>query len=434
LSHQGFYGKLTGKSPLQDRIKSGLDPALAGDARWQLIQRVVSSKTFASSRPLQDFLLFVAERTLLGRLDEIKEQTIGSNVLRPSSNFDPATDNIVRVRARQLRLRLEQFFQSEGGSEPLFISIPRGGYIPVFEPRVATSHRILRGPEASHRRRVLRSWLPWSITAALAVVCVLLWVAPDRWRGNASTELPSESRRFWSQILTRNETTQVILSDPSFGLWQQLTNKDPHLQGYLRLQGRYGDAPADASLMTLLTSNQVSLSAAHFLTSVVPISEVLHARMNVRPAWQTDVTDFKAGNVILMGGRRSNPWIELFEKHLHNVEVYPAGGRSHYERRPNDLVRLKIPDNAEAQSYAVIALLPNITSTGKVLLIEGLTMEGTDGAIEFLARPPSCALLVRRLISELGSVDRPFEALLQLTPVSGGSANVRLIGLWSPLP
>jgi hypothetical protein len=60
------------------------------------------------------------------------------------------------------------------------------------------------------------------------------------------------------------------------------------------------------------------------------------------------------------------------------------------------LVRLKIPDNAEAQSYAVIALLPNITSSGKILLIEGLTMEGTDGAIEFLARPPSCAQLERR--------------------------------------
>ncbi len=378
--------------------------------------------------------MYVAERTLLGRLDEIKEQTIGSNVLRPSSNFDPATDNIVRVRARQLRLKLEQFFQSEGESEPLLVIIPRGGYVPVFQPRVSIAPQISEGPEVSQGRRVLRSWLPWSISAVLAVVCIFLWVAPDRWRGNASTKLSSESRQFWSQILTRNETTQVILSDPSFGLWQQLTNKDPHLQGYLRLQGRYGDPPADASLMTLLTSNQVSLSAAHFLTSVVPISEVLHARLKVRPAWQVDVTDFKAGNVILMGGRRSNPWTELFEKHLHNVEVFPVGGRSHYERRPDDAPRVKMPDSAEAQSYAVIALLPNIASTGKVLLIEGLTMEGTDGAIEFLARPQSCAVLVHRVISEFGSMDRPFEALLQLTPVSGGSANVRLIGLWPPLP
>jgi hypothetical protein len=419
---------------LQDLAKSGFDPVLAGDARWQLIQRVVSSKTFSTSRPLQDFLLYVAERTLLGRLDEIKEQTIGSNVLRPSSHFDPATDNIVRVRARQLRLKLEQFFQSEGGSEPLLVVIPRGGYVPVFQLRVAITAQISEGPEASNTRRVLRSWLPWSISTALAVVCILLWIAPERWRGNASTKLSSESRQFWSQILTRNETTQVILSDPSFGLWQQLTNKDPHLQGYLRLQGRYGDPPADASLMTLLTSNQVSLSAAHFLTSVVPISEVLQARLKVRPAWQVDVADFKAGNVILMGGRRSNPWTELFEKHLHNIEVFPVGGRSHYDRRPDDVARVNMPENAEAQSYAVIALLPNIASTGKVLLIEGLTMEGTDGAIEFLARPQSCAVLVHRLISELGSVDRPFEALLQLTPVSGGSANVRLIGLWPPLP
>jgi hypothetical protein len=419
---------------LYDRIKSGFDPALTGDARWQLTQRVVSSATFASSPPLQDFLLFVTERALLGRLDEIKEQTIGSNVLRPSSNFDPATDNIVRVRARQLRLKLEQFFKSEGKSEPLLILIPRGGYVPVFEPRISISPQVPTGPEAWYRGKIFRAWLPWSLSAILAVVCVLLWVAPDRWTRNARVVLPPESRRFWSQILTKNETTQVILSDPSFGVWQQLTNKDPHLQGYLRLQGRYGDVPADASLMSLLTSNQISLSAAHFLTSVVPISEVLRARLKVRPAWQIDVTDFKAGNVILMGGRRSNPWTELFEKHLHNIEVYPVGGRARYERRPGDVPPRKTLNNAETQSYAVIALLPNITYTGKVLLIEGLTMEGTDAAIEFLVRPQSCAVLVDRIVSELGSVERPFEALLQLTPVSGGAANVQLIGLWPPLP
>jgi hypothetical protein len=83
-------------------------------------------------------------------------------------------------------------------------------------------------------------------------------------------------------------------------------------------------------------------------------------------------------------------------------------------------------------SYAVIALLPNLANTGKVLFIEGLTMEGTDAASEFLLNPQSCELLVGRIRAELGSL-KPFEALLQLTPVSGGSANVRLIRLHAPL-
>jgi hypothetical protein len=248
------------------------------------------------------------------------------------------------------------------------------------------------------------------------------------------TVLPSESRRLWSQVFTRNEKTLAVFSDPGFGLWQELTNKDLNLQGYLGLRYSHGDTPADAALAGLLAGNQISLSAAHFLTSVVPIGEVLGAGLKVRPARQIDVADFKTGNVILMGSRRSNPWTELFEPHLHYVAVYPAGGRSYFKRRSNDAAQREALNNADAQSYAIIALLPNIASTGKVLLIEGLTMEGTDAAIEFLVNPQSCALLMGRLVAELGSAGQPFEALLELTPVSGGSANVRLIGLRRPLP
>jgi hypothetical protein len=61
-------------------------------------------------------------------------------------------------------------------------------------------------------------------------------------------------------------------------------------------------------------------------------------------------------------------------------------------------------------------------------------MEGTDAACEFLLSPQSCSLLVRRITAEWGSSVSSFEALLQLTPVSGGSANIRLISLRAPLP
>src|SRR5579872_4466174 len=101
---------------------------LALDTRWQLVQRVVSSQAFAGSQPLQDFLLYIAEKTLLGLADEIKEQTVGSEVLRRAADFDAASDNIVRVRARQLRQKLTQYFESEGRMESVVITIPRGGY------------------------------------------------------------------------------------------------------------------------------------------------------------------------------------------------------------------------------------------------------------------------------------------------------------------
>jgi len=403
--------------------------ALANDARWQLAQRVVGSATFASSQALQDFLLYVAEHALLGRSDEIKEQAIGGNVLRRSSDFDPATDNIVRVRARQLRQKLEHYFQAEGRSEPMVILIPRGGYVPVFEPRVETAAQASVPVERQDRRKVAAPWLPWALSIVLAVACLLLWVALER-RTRSAGVLTAESQRFWSQVLTKNERTLVVVSDPSFRLWQQLTNNNLNLQEYLGMRYRQ----ANAGFSGLLSGNQISLSVAHFLIGVLPISERLGAGLRVRPARQTDITDFKTGNVILMGSRRSNPWTEVFEPHLHYVAVYPTHAQSYFEYRSSNAASRQILDNGDAKSYAILAVLPNTANSGKVLLIEGLTMEGTDAAIEFLVNPQSCALLVRRLVAELGSAGQPFEALLELTPVAGGSANVRLIGLQRPLP
>jgi hypothetical protein len=322
--------------------------ALANDARWQLVQRVVSSATFAGSQALQNFLLYVAEHALLGRSDEIKEQAIGGNVLRRSSDFDPAADNIVRVRARQLRQKLEHYFQAEGRSEPMVVLIPRGGYVPVFKPRAEILPQASALPESPDRRKIVGSWLPWSLSIVLAVACLFLWFAPELRNRNQGATLSQDSQRFWKQVFTKSERTLVVVSDPSFGLWQQLTKNNLNLQEYLGMRYRQGDA-TNAGLADLLSSNQISLSVAHFLIGVLPISESLRAGLRVRQARQADITDFKAGNVILMGSRRSNPWTELFEPHLHYVALPGNGGPSYFEYRSNEATKRQILNNAEAQ-------------------------------------------------------------------------------------
>ncbi|MGC8793377.1 MAG: hypothetical protein ACP5U2_08300 [Bryobacteraceae bacterium] len=90
------------------------------DPRWQLVLRVADSSAFAKAPVLREFLLYVCERALLGET-EIKEQQIGCEVFgRPPGN-NAAEDNIVRVRAREVRQRLERYFQTEGAGEPLVL-------------------------------------------------------------------------------------------------------------------------------------------------------------------------------------------------------------------------------------------------------------------------------------------------------------------------
>ena len=86
-----------------------------------------------SSEVLLRFLEFVVEETLSERVYEIKEYTIGINVFKRPSTFNPQSDAIVRINAGRLRKLLKQYYDSAGQNDPVRIDLPRGGYIPTFD-------------------------------------------------------------------------------------------------------------------------------------------------------------------------------------------------------------------------------------------------------------------------------------------------------------
>jgi hypothetical protein len=77
------------------------------------------------------FLRYVVEQT--GRASQIKEFSIRSGVLERGSLFDPRIDNIVRVQARKLRIRLARYYETEGAKSSIRILLPPRGYVPVFQ-------------------------------------------------------------------------------------------------------------------------------------------------------------------------------------------------------------------------------------------------------------------------------------------------------------
>jgi hypothetical protein len=182
------------------------------------------------------------------------------------------------------------------------------------------------------------------------------------------------------------------------------------------------------------------LADVNFVTRFLPLSQKFGARVKVRLARNIDIHDLKTGNVVFLGSRRANPWVEIFEPHIHYAYDYNVEAHRSFFRntapRPGEPEILARNNNgaSKGESYGLVALLPNMNGTGKVLLIEGLNMEGTDGAGEFLLNPETCAILNQRLRSEIGLPGQHFEALLKLTPVAGGSANVQLVSVRRPLP
>lgn len=115
-----------------------MDPATeasTGEAIRIQLERILASRAFARSERQRRFLRFVVEKTLEGSPDAIKEAQLGIEVFDRGAAFDPRADNIVRVEARRLRQRLEDYHSGEGLGDPVLIELPKGSYVPQFSLR-----------------------------------------------------------------------------------------------------------------------------------------------------------------------------------------------------------------------------------------------------------------------------------------------------------
>lgn len=118
---------MTTKSPGSDIATAEILDALA---------RVEGSRLFANSKRLTELLRFVVEAQLRGDTEGLKQTAIGIELYRRDPSYDPKLDGIVRTHARRLRERLNEYYGSEGARDPVQISLPRGGYVPVFGRRM----------------------------------------------------------------------------------------------------------------------------------------------------------------------------------------------------------------------------------------------------------------------------------------------------------
>lgn len=104
------------------------------EVRAQL-KRILSSAEFNAPERLRRFLLYVVDETLAGRAQRIKGYSVAVEVFGRPESQDTQNDPVVRIEAGRLRRALERYYLLSGGSDPVLIDIPKGGYVPRFLAR-----------------------------------------------------------------------------------------------------------------------------------------------------------------------------------------------------------------------------------------------------------------------------------------------------------
>jgi tetratricopeptide (TPR) repeat protein/TolB-like protein len=110
----------------------------AAEIRGQL-DLILRSRAFIQSHRIRRFLQFVVEESLLGQPHRLKEYLIGLEVFDRREAFDPRVDSIVRVEARRLRYKLEEYYRTDGREDGIRIVLRKGSYVPIFEYRSAVT-------------------------------------------------------------------------------------------------------------------------------------------------------------------------------------------------------------------------------------------------------------------------------------------------------
>ena len=378
-----------------DLAKAGRVSDLRAVARDPLVERVASASAFGKSNRLRELFLFLCERSLGNPGGVLHEQEIGVAVFGRRPDYDTAQDAIVRVQVSQLRKRLEQYFASEGLDEPVIIEIPKGSYTPVLrnrEPKDKVEAPAPRRPFFAIRPRM---WVPVLAGIALVLLAadVLFRLSPPAVQTGPVFDPGPTVNRLWSQMFERGRPVCLVLSDANLGLFEDITHHQFSLNEYrdkdfTRLGLALIPDPVERARQIQAVGYYFThTSDARLAATFAALNAVRNLSTEVVFAQDFGVSYLQSHNLILLGTRRTNPWLELFESQLNFRTVFQ-------ETPMLSLFRNTAPQPGESAEYAVlwrtrgycrVAFLPIPSRTGNALLVSGTDMASTEAGGQFIS-------------------------------------------------
>jgi len=417
--------------------------AFSPEACWKVLEGASASSQLKRAARLREFLLYVGRKSIKEGTSDIHEQEIGQAVFGRRESYDTSQDNIVRVSATELRKRVDAYFASDGKEEQLIFEIPRGSYTPVFRMRAALSSpsasltpaEVPQNADAAAAAARRSAWPLIFVSAlalSLAVACFVLWRQNRslhqmlyRWDGHPALSA------FWPRFLNSSQDTDIVLADTSFAIVEDMMKQSFPLSDYLNrsylnqarsfslctVNNKVVDSIAFESIAARNNGSFGDFQVAERIEALQPRSPAIHVAF----AREFTADSVKRDNVILIGSRKSNPWVDLFTDQMNfRIRYDPTLDQTFVDNlhpRAGEEPRYVQPVSPYASlGYSVIAYLPNPSRTASALIIEGTNAEATNAAGDFITSEDAMEGLLKRL-----AVKRIpyFEILLRTTRISG---------------
>jgi hypothetical protein len=398
--------------------------ALGREQCFQQIDKLIKSHSLHSSESLCKLLRYLAEHSLDHPGIALKEYQIATEVLGRPTGFDPQSDSTVRVQAGRLRVKLAEYYATEGANDPILVEIPKGSYALTFHLRAPLAG-IQPGPlvlePATKRAATALPNRGWVITvaffsvllaASLSTTAILL-SQRTRTQSGVSQSVPAAYQIFWNRFLTGPQQPWVIFSNGSF-------------VGRPETGMRYFNPASDSR--SFIMDHYTGVGEVLAIHELDHVFTLLNRAIRVKRGALFSLDDAKNNDLIFVGSPSENltlldiPGTQEFvfrrldsgprKGDLAVLNVHPLPGEPK--------IFLGTPGNQPTtEDYAVVSLLPGLDPSRSILILAGDTTFGTQAAVEYVCREDSVKELLQRLkVAKAGEL-KPFEALLHVKIVHG---------------
>jgi hypothetical protein len=423
---------------------NGAAASLRSDPRWMLVERILLTVPFQKSTNLHGLFTYLAELSILNRIDALTERQIGIAVFGKPADYSPAEDSAVRVHVRQLRLRIHEYFSQEGRSEALRVDIPKGSYALEFHeaesdiaPRL-NSQLVMHTELVSPHKPWVKEVLFWTAIAA-ALLCGAGWYRSARAVSHPQAPWPLGA------VIQPDRQTRVVVSDSSLMLrllGQHETTLDEYLQPGYREKLIPQHLPENLDRLMDYVSNSQLSSFADLTTiaALVKLAGPLNGQLVLTSARDLDRRGLKQGNYVFVGSPTSNPWVSLFADKLNFQEVEETvGGRIYFLNRnplPGEQKQYQglTSTGSTGEDYATISVLPGPIGQGNVMILQGLRQEGTEALSALLADAGNRDRLQKAVERSSKSTSPYFEALVRSQAVAGAPVSLNIVAVRSIQP
>lgn len=405
---------------------------------------IAVSPQFAHAPQLRSFLEFLVESVLGGREDEIKEANLGRDVFRRGPSYDPRSDAIVRVQASILRKRLSSYYENEGRSAAIHISLPKGGYVPSFE-RVPEEERqepsaealparqgerpsgIVPAPavpvtEQPSRRGILM--MAGAFLAGAGATAATQWLRERDTAASAALPPPTfdaqtASPRIWGTLLNSGRPTQLAFGCPQFftggGLWVRDVDINT-----------LSDDRAATQIRELTEKLQVYLSPAPHtytgvgeMTGIHRVTQFLTYRGIDAPLSNVQLLSresLEGKNLILVSSHRFRTLLDLLDLPKRIESTFTQGGGFAIKDSSGNIEAEYRPRNSGGvqATYGVISFWKHPYSDGWILTLSGIESWATYGVAEYVTSEPHLRELETALGDSFTPEHRGLQVLVQI--------------------